>query len=119
MNANKGRRGYTYTHFDVLKNVENREAIREANANGFTINLSADTLDEAGQLADTRCGPVTVVVPATQTANTVTPKGRKVVVCPARTNESINCANCGICAVAHRKAIIAFPALGPAKTKKV
>lgn len=116
--ANEGRKGYTYTHYDVLKNRSNRAAVRESNRNGFTINLSADSFEEADQLAATKCGPVTVVVPASQTANTVTPQGRKVVICPARTTEGINCANCGICAVASRKAIIAFPALGPARSKK-
>jgi hypothetical protein len=117
-NANKGRRGFTYTHFDVLANQANREAIREANAAGFTINLSADNLREADELADAECGPVTVVVQADQLANLTTPKGRKVVICPARTTEGITCATCGICAVSQRKAIIAFPALGPGKARK-
>ncbi len=118
VDANKGRRGYTYTHYDVLKNRQNRAAVKQANDFGFTINLSADTMEEADQLFDLGCAPVTVVVAATQIVNTETPKGRKVVICPARTTEGINCANCGICAVAKRKAIIAFPALGPAQSKK-
>jgi hypothetical protein len=116
--ANKGRRGFTYTHFDVLTNLSNRSAVQHANAAGFTINLSADTLAEADALADTGCAPVTVVVPASQTTNTTTPKGRKVVICPARTTLGISCATCGICAVSQRKAIIAFPALGPARELK-
>ena len=115
--ANQGRRGFTYTHFDVVLNFANRAAIKEANDNGFTVNLSADTLDEADELVDTKCAPVTVVVPADVTENTMTPRGRKVVICPARTHEGVNCANCGLCAQ-QREAIIAFPALGPAKAKK-
>ncbi len=115
--ANAGRRGFTYTHFDVVKNSANHAAVKEANENGFTVNLSADTLDEADELADTKCAPVTVVVPASVTENTTTPRGRKVIICPARVREDINCSTCGLCA-RQREAIIAFPALGPAKAKK-
>ena len=115
--ANRGRRGFTYTHFDVVKNKANRAAVREANKNGFTVNLSADTFEEADELADTKCGPVTVVVAATQMTNTVTPAGRKVVICPARVRDDMTCATCGICAQ-QRKAVIAFPALGPKKAAK-
>lgn len=116
--ANEGRRGFTYTHFDVVKHQSNREAVREANIKGFTVNLSADTLEEADELANTECGPITVVVSAEQMTNTVTPAGRKVIICPARVNEGMTCATCAICAT-QRKAIVAFPALGPAKSKKV
>lgn len=116
--ANQGRRGFTYTHFDVITNEANRLAVKEANDNGFTINLSADTLQEADSLAETNCAPVTVVVPATVTENTTTPQGRKVVICPARTHDNVNCSTCGLCA-RQRDAIIAFPALGPAKQRKV
>jgi hypothetical protein len=116
--ANKGRRGFTYTHFDVIANLANRAAVREANDSGFTINLSADSLEEADEFADTNCGPVTVVVGSNQMRNTTTRKGRKVIICPARTTAGVTCATCGICAVPNRKAIIAFPALGPAKQRK-
>ncbi len=116
--ANQGRRGFTYTHFDVVKNKANRAAVREANANGFTVNLSADSLEEADALADTNCGPVTVVVSSDQMTNTHTPAGRTVVICPARVRNDMTCATCGICA-AQRKAIIGFPALGPKKAVKL
>jgi len=115
--ANRGRRGFTYTHFDIGQNKENRAAIEEANRDGFTINLSADTLEEADQLAALNVAPVTVVVPADTMENTVTPQGRKVVICPARTQDNVTCATCGLCQ-RQRTAIIAFPALGPAKGRK-
>ena len=114
--ANVGRRGFTYTHFDMVDNAANRDAVKEANDNGFTINLSADTLAEADQLAELDVAPVTVVVPHDRAGNTTTPMGRKVVICPARTHTNITCATCGLCA-RRRDAIIAFPALGPAKRK--
>jgi hypothetical protein len=115
--ANRGRRGFTYTHFDVMNNEENRIAIAEANRDGFTINLSADTLTEADQLAALNIAPVTVVVPAGTMENTATPDGRKVIICPARTQDNVTCATCGLCQRL-RSVIIAFPALGPARDRK-
>jgi hypothetical protein len=114
--ANRGRRGFTYTHYSVTDNAVNRAAIKEANDAGFTINLSADSLEEADELADLAIAPVTVVVPTAVIANTTTPIGRKVVICPARTRSGVTCATCGLCA-RQRSCIVAFPALGPAKEK--
>jgi len=111
--ANKGRRGFTFTHFDVLTNSGNRQAIKEANANGFTINLSAHTLARADELADLSIGPVTVILPANTQKNTKTPKGRTVVVCPYATRE-VTCAKCGLCA-RQRSTIVGFPAHGGQK----
>jgi len=115
--ANRGRQGFTYTHFDVLNNAENRIAIAEANQDGFTINLSADTLAEGRSTGGAYIAPVTVVVPAGTKGNTTTPEGRKVVICPARTQDNVTCASCGLCQ-RQRSAIIAFPALGRAKDRK-
>ena len=109
--ANRGRRGFTYTHYDVIDNLANRNAIAEANANGFTINLSADTLDEADLLADLNIAPVTVIVPSGTQANLRTPAGRTVVVCPINTHTGISCASCALCA-RRRSTIIGFPASG-------
>ena len=113
--ANAGRRGFTYTHKHKL--VENRSLIAEANANGFTVNLSANNLTHADELADTKCGPVVCVLPADQTENTATPAGRRVVICPATKRDDINCAKCGLCSVARRSVIVGFPAHGAAKRK--
>ena len=62
--ANKGRRGFTFTHYDVLTNLANRQAVEEANKNGFAVNLSGNNLEQADQLADLRIAPVTVILPA-------------------------------------------------------
>lgn len=107
--ANQGRRGYTYTHKHATEG--NREAIRSANARGFTVNLSANTLAHADELADTKCGPVVVVLPSGQTTNTTTPAGRKVVICPATVRDNVTCASCGLCQ-RQRSAIVGFPAHG-------
>lgn len=114
--ANRGRRGFTYTH-KPMTSPESREAIAEANGQGFTVNLSANTLAEADSLADLGIAPVVVVLPADQTTATTTPAGRKVAICPAVIADSVSCASCGICALRDRKAIIGFPAHGTSKRK--
>jgi len=116
--ANTGRRGFTYTHFDMLSNKENRLAVAEANANGFTINLSADTLAEADQLAALDIAPVTVVVPSDVVHNTQTPEGRKVVICPAITHENVTCASCALCQ-RHDQSSLPFLRMAQPNTEKL
>ena len=115
VDANKGRRGFTFTHFDVLTNLANRQAIEEANENGFAINLSANSLEHADELADLRIAPVTVILPPNAKRNTKTPNGRTVVICPTNTH-GVTCADCGLCA-RQRSTIIGFPASGGQKQK--
>lgn len=112
--ANRGRRGFTFTHFDVLTNLANREAIREANANGLTVNLSGNSMEHADQLADLGIAPVTTILPANVRKNQRTPKGRTVVICPTFTHPGTTCASCGLCA-RQRSTIIGFPAIGGRK----
>lgn len=119
--ANNGKRGFTYTHKPVIGTdttaTANREAIKAANANGFTINLSANNLSHADTLAGLNIGPVVVVLPIDAKANTLTPMGRKVVVCPATQKENVSCATCGLCQKVNRSVIIGFPAHGSGKKK--
>jgi hypothetical protein len=106
--ANRGRRGFTYTHYPT--SPANLRALRHANKNGFTINLSADSLADADRLAKHRL-PMVVVVPQGWEGGT-TPAGRKVTLCPAQFMDAMNCANCGLCQKADRHAIVAFEAHG-------
>ena len=108
--ANTGKRGFTYTH-KPMSNITNREAIAHANAAGFTVNLSANNLEHADELADLGIAPVVTVLPSDQKDNTTTPKGRKVVVCPATIRDDVSCMTCGLCARL-RDAIVGFPAHG-------
>ncbi len=114
--ANRGRRGFTFTHFDVLTNFVNRQLIKEANDNGFTINLSGNSPAHADQLADLRVAPVTTVLAPGIRRNLKTPKGRTIVICPTNTH-GLTCAECGLCARASRSTIIGFPASGGLKFK--
>lgn len=113
--ANSDRRGYTYTH-KPMDTEHNRNMVYTANKLGFTVNLSANTLPHADDLADLGIGPVVTVLPSDHQGNCKTPKGRKVVVCPAITHDNVTCATCGLCAL-QRDVIVGFPAHGPTKKK--
>jgi hypothetical protein len=122
--ANWGKKGFTYTHKLVLGNSitakRNRAYIFLANLTGFTINLSADSLEEADKMADLKMNgvpiaPVTVMLPSDfKGKKTKTPRGRTVIVCPASL-KTITCEKCMLCAVYNRKTIIGFPAHGSGK----
>lgn len=110
VNANRGRRGFTFTHKPPTP--ENLKAIRSANAGGFTINLSANSPAHADVLAGTKAGPVVTVLPKDAPLTSYTPKGRKIVVCPAQWKEYWTCANCQLCQRTHRSVIVGFRAHG-------
>jgi hypothetical protein len=109
VHANMGRHGFTYTH--KAMSPANQAAVKHANENGFTVNLSADNLREADELASLNVAPVVVILPKDQQGNTATPAGRKVVVCPYYTTGR-QCANCALCDKADRSCIVGFPAHG-------
>jgi hypothetical protein len=113
--ANKGKRGFTYTHKPMTP--DNRIAVTAANAHGFTVNLSANNVTHADELAELEIAPVVVVLASTVQGNVKveTPAGRRVVVCPATYREDITCASCGLCQVRDRKVIVGFPAHGAAE----
>lgn len=120
VDANKGKRGFTYTHKPVLDRqgdgaASNRDAVKYANQNGFTVNLSANNLSHADELLKLGVGPVCAVVPMDVTKNTVTPAGNRVVVCPATIRDGVSCSTCKLCSVAKREYVIAFPAHGAKK----
>ena len=109
--ANQGRRGFTYTHH---RDRASLAWVKHANEWGFTVNLSANDLHDADALAETGAGPVVVVLPSTQNENTLTPAGRKVVVCPATQRDDVSCATCQLCQ-RQRSTIVGFPAHGTRK----
>jgi hypothetical protein len=125
-NASADANGFTYTHKPLIAAdadqgargaalaAANLAAVVEANANGFTINASANHLAHADALADALAGraPVVVVVAADAPATLATPTGRKVVVCPAQQRDGVTCATCRLCARADRSVIVGFRAHG-------
>lgn len=115
VSANRGKHGFAYTHYDPRRE-DNAAMIGFANENGLTVNVSAETLEQADAYADLGVAPVVTLLPVDGT-NTRTPAGRDVLVCPAVVNERMTCAKCGLCAVPTRKAIVGFPAHGSAAKK--
>lgn len=127
--ANTGRKGFTYTHKPLTP--ENSKAIQEANEDGFTINLSSNNLNHADENVARDIAPVVVVIPENQIENSFTPKGNKVVVCPATFAKEngkrralnrgelngVTCASCGLCQKADRSVIVGFPTHGTGKAK--
>lgn len=111
--ANRGRRGFTFTHYPMDDN--NQALIYLANNSGFTVNLSANNLAQADQLAALEIAPVVVVLPEHTKKNTRTPAGRPVIICPATLFEGVNCDNCEMCQKVQHP-IIGFPAHGSHKS---
>jgi hypothetical protein len=103
--ANRGRRGYAYTHKPPTRS--NLSAVREACRDGFIVNLSADGPSMADKLAQSGL-PVVTLVPKGTPAVSRMPEGRKIVVCPSQRRKGITCVTCKLCANGDRKFIIGF-----------
>jgi hypothetical protein len=140
--ANRGKAGFTYTHYDVIDSPLNNYAVTVANRNGFTVNLSGNNVAHADRLVKADCGPVVSVLPIEYerttkkteagkvwaetlpeykdrlaTLPTTTPDGHRLVVCPATFADDVSCANCKLCQKVNRKTIVGFPAHGRSKRK--
>lgn len=108
--ANRGRRGFTFTH--KCKSSRYLPLLRNATELGFTVNLSADSVGQAEHL-QWKGFPVVLVLPRDESRPYFdTPNGTRVVVCPATRNDRVTCQSCGLCQVAKRKSIVGFPAHG-------
>lgn len=119
--ANKGRKGFTYSHKKVIGTEKyvrnNQEYIKHANSNGFTINLSANSLTHADELKSLNIGPVAAIVPFGTPNTFVTPAGNKGVICPAqREGNNTTCEKCQLCQK-QRSVIVGFIPHGNAKNK--
>lgn len=116
--ANRGKRGFTYTHKPVRNRGLNNAIVRWANQNGFTINLSSNDLTEADRLAELDIGPVVTLLPSNAAKNETleTPDGRTVVPCPATYQDDVSCASCQLCQ-RQRAVIVGFPAHGSGKRR--
>lgn len=113
LQANQDKRGFGYTHYPVLPNLA---LLEQMNNNGLTVNVSANTWEEA--VFSYKLGlPVTVVVPEKQPKDS-TIDGVRVVVCPAQTSKTgTTCLQCQLCYRAKRDFIIGFRAHGTKKRK--
>lgn len=114
--ANKGRRGFTFTHHQLTK--DNLEIIKYANQNGFTINASTESVETADYIMSNHNIPAVAVVSSKEKRRFFNTKsGRQVIVCPSTIHDDVTCNTCRICYQSNRRAIVAFPAHGTAKNK--
>ena len=96
--ANKGKRGFTYTHHAVEYGkgdaaAHNRAMIQNANAEGFTVNLSGNNPAHADDLLTLGIGPVVTIVDEWKPGDNKTqqtPAGNTIVICPAVTADDMN-----------------------------
>lgn len=120
--ANKGLKGFTYTHctLEGRPGKANSALIKWACNNGFTVNVSADSPMHADRLAQMHSGPIVCMLPEWKEGDakhTTTPSGKSITVCPAVTTPGVTCQLCQLCQKADRKAIVGFPVHGTAKNK--
>ena len=109
--ANEGKRGFTYSHKPPTGS--NLTALRAANAAGFVVNLSANSVAHADTLAKLGL-PVAAVVPNDSPDRFMTPEGNRVVICPAQRVDGLSCDKCRLCAKGNRGFIVGFKPHGAA-----
>lgn len=114
------RAAWTYTHH--LRTAENREAIKTANAAGFTINCSTESRAEAARLH--KDGLPSVCVVTEDTPRVFEYDDVRFVQCPATLpGSAVQCATCGgnnaapLCAQAQRNCVVTFPVHGARKAR--
>jgi len=117
--ANKGKKGFTYTHYS-MEDSDNALYVSSANALGFTVNASAESLTECDSLLSKGL-PVCTLLPEYSAKTTHTPNGALVVTCPAAYRDDVSCFTCGngapLCQRAKRDYVIGFPVHGSGKKK--
>ena len=115
IDANKGKRGFTYTHKPLT--LENAAIIKKSNDNGFTVNVSANNLTQADEYKALNVAPVVAIIGENLPKTFKTNAGNRVVTCPAQTNDKTSCETCGLCQRADRDYIIGFIAHGTSKKR--
>jgi hypothetical protein len=106
--ANRGKRGFTYTHYPVHTG-DNMHYIKGANALGFTVNVSTNTYTEALETFVTGLPVVTIVSEDFWAGGD---RVGNVLRCPAETRDTVTCKTCKLCSVSDRADIIAFTVHG-------
>lgn len=113
--ASSNKKGFTYTHH--VLNDENKAIIKEANSQGFTINISTNNLQEVDEHIKKHGDnlPLVTLLQLDAESVTYTQKGKKVVACPYEKNKKLTCKVCKLCANSDRDYVIGFRAHGSAK----
>lgn len=112
--ANRGKRGFTYTHKPLTP--KNLELIEYANRNGFTVNFSVDSLTDVVKTQQ-RLQLMGYNIPLVLTVPETFESTDEIKVCPAQIRDDITCLKCQWCAMPERKFVVAFRMHGTRKNK--
>lgn len=111
----KHLRGFTYTHHPL--NEQNVETLKQANQQGFTVNVSTES-EAAADAAIANGLPAVMVVNSDESRRHWHTEGGNVVqVCPAQLRDEVTCKSCKLCQKRGCKVVIAFKAHGTGKKK--
>lgn len=113
--ANRGRRGFTFSHHPLTRLVV--RAFRDATARGFTVNASTETVAAADAAVAAGLFAVTVVPSTDQRRFWFSPAGNRVVTCPAQLHAGVTCSTCQICHDRPASVIVAFRAHGASRRR--
>lgn len=117
MTANRGKRGFSYTHYPLSD--KNIDSLKMANDNGLTINASTNSISEVDKAMATGLPVVTVLPHDHDLSQRIvrTDKGNKVIVCPSSLGKDVTCASCGLCQKHDRGYAIGFVSHGNSRKK--
>jgi hypothetical protein len=113
--ANRGRRGYTYSHHK--RTPATMQAFKAATANGFTVNASCHTETEADAAMADGLRAVFIVAADDQRTSWKTAGGNRAVVCPAQRFEGMTCQRCQLCHARPSNVAVVFRAHGNGRRK--
>lgn len=115
VDANRGRRGYTYSHHK--RTPATVQAFRAATANGFTVNASCETEAAADAAMADGLRAVFVVAADDQRVAWTTAGGNRAVTCPAQRLAGMDCATCQLCYGRPQNIAVAFRAHGTGRRR--
>ncbi len=131
--ANRGKRGYGYTHYLARPRTwswarwsksptfrHNADAIASANRDGFAVNVSTERVEDVDRMFDLGIAGIVTILPLDDRRPVRrTPAGRPVVLC-LHYRFGYSCARCGLCARGARRFAIGLPVCGsPPRRAKV
>lgn len=109
--ANRGKEGFTFTHHRP-RTAAAIQALKGATADGFTVNVSTESVADADRMVSHGLRAVTVVPSTDDRRVWRSPDGHPVVTCPAQVRDGITCDRCRLCQCRPQDVIIAFRAHG-------
>ena len=108
--ANRGKRGFTYTHHRLKPAAI--QAVKAATAHGFTVNVSTES-ETAADIAMSK-GLRAVFIVASDDKRRIwrTQDGNVAITCPAQLRDGMTCERCKLCQSRPQHVAIAFRAHG-------